>query len=40
MVSNRYVVEQAYEIYCIAKKIELLKWVLPHKFATECIIAN
>ena len=40
MVDNRYVLEQAHEIQCIAKELELLKCVLPGKFVAGCIIAN
>ena len=40
MVNNRYVVEQAHEIQCIVKELELLKCVLPEKFVTGCMIAK
>lgn len=40
MVDNRPVVEQAHGIQCIAKKLNLLKCVLPDKFVIGCIIAN
>ena len=40
MVNNRSVVEQAHEIQCIAKELELLKCVLPDKFVAGCIIAK
>ena len=40
MVENRSVLEQAHEIQCIAKEVELLKCVLPGKFVAGCIIAK
>ncbi|KAK1661177.1 hypothetical protein QYE76_049336 [Lolium multiflorum] len=40
MVNNRSVVEQAHEIQCIAKELELLKCALPDKFVAGCIIAK
>ncbi|KAK1661987.1 hypothetical protein QYE76_050146 [Lolium multiflorum] len=40
MVNNRSVVEQAHEIQCIAKDLELLKCALPDKFVVRCIIAK
>jgi hypothetical protein len=40
MVENRSVLEQAHEIQCIAKELELLKCVLPGKFVAGCIIAK
>src|SRR5437773_4078411 len=40
MVENRSVVEQAHEIQCIAKELELLKCALPGKFVAGCIIAK
>ncbi|KAK1647929.1 hypothetical protein QYE76_065734 [Lolium multiflorum] len=40
MVNNRSVVEQAHEIQCIAKELELLKCVLPYNFVARCIIAK
>ncbi|KAK1665599.1 hypothetical protein QYE76_053758 [Lolium multiflorum] len=40
MVNNHSVVEQAHEIQCIAKEIELLKCALPDKFVAGCIIAK
>ena len=40
MVENRPVVEQAHEIQCFAKELELLKCVLPDKFVAGCIIAK
>ncbi|KAK1698320.1 hypothetical protein QYE76_015017 [Lolium multiflorum] len=40
MVNNRSVVEQAHEIRCIAKELELLKCALPDKFVAGCIIAK
>ncbi|KAK1670135.1 hypothetical protein QYE76_058294 [Lolium multiflorum] len=40
MVNNRSVVEQAHEIQCIAKEVELLKCALPDKFVAGCIIAK
>ena len=40
MVNNRSVVEQAHEIQCIARELELLKCTLPDKFVAGCIIAK
>ena len=40
MVNNRSVVEQAHEIECIAKELELLKCAIPDKFVAGCIIAK
>jgi transposase InsO family protein len=40
MVNNRPVVEQAHEIQCIARELELLKCDLPDKFVAGCIIAK
>src|ERR1043165_5220344 len=40
MVNNRGVVEQAHEIQCIARELELLKCALPDKFVAGCIIAK
>ena len=40
MVENRSVLEQAHEIQCIAKELELLKCVLPGKFVAGCIISK
>src|SRR3954469_11749709 len=40
MVENRPVLEQAHEIICIVKELELLKCELPSKFVTGCIIAK
>ena len=40
MVNNRSVVEQAHEIQCIVKELELLKCVLPDKFVAGCMIAK
>ena len=40
MVNNRSVVEQAHEIQCIAKELELAKCALPDKFVAGCIIAK
>ena len=40
MVNNHSVVEQAHEIECIAKKLELLKCAIPDKFVAWCIIAK
>ena len=40
MVENRSVLEQAHEIICIAKELELLKCDLPGKFVAGCIIAK
>ena len=40
MVKNRPVLEQAHEIQCIVKELELLKCDLPDKFVAGCIIAK
>ena len=40
MVNNRFVVEQAHEIQCFAKELEILKCILPDKFVAGCIIAK
>jgi hypothetical protein len=40
MVENRSVLEQAHEIICIAKELELLKCNLSGKFVTGCIITK
>src|SRR5881394_2934831 len=40
MMNNRSVVEQAHEIQCIARELELLKCTLPDKFVAGCIIAK
>ena len=40
MEDNRSVVEQAHEIQCIVKELELLKCPLPDKFVAGCIIAK
>ena len=40
MVNNRSVVEQAHEIECITKELELLKCAIPDKFVAGCIIAK
>ena len=40
MVDNRSVLDQAHEIQCIAKEMELLKCELLDKFVTGCIIAK
>jgi hypothetical protein len=40
MVDNRPVLDQAHEIQCIAKVLELLKCELPDKFVAGCIIAK
>ena len=40
MVDNRSVLDQAHEIQCIAKELELLKCELPDKFVAGCIIAK
>ena len=40
MVENRSVLEQAHEIQCIAKELDLLKCELPGKFLAGCIIAK
>jgi hypothetical protein len=40
MTKDLPVVQQAYEIQCIAKELELLKCALPDKFVAGCIIAK
>ena len=40
MVDNRSVLDQAHEIQCISKELELLKCELPDKFVAGCIIAK
>ena len=40
MVDNHSVLDQAHEIQCITKELELLKCKLPDKFVTGCIIAK
>ena len=40
MVNNLGVVEQAHEIQCIARELELLKCPLSEKFVARCIIAK
>uniref|UniRef100_A0ACD5WYN2 Uncharacterized protein n=1 Tax=Avena sativa TaxID=4498 RepID=A0ACD5WYN2_AVESA len=40
MVNNRSIVEQAHEIQCFAKELEILKCNLPDKFVVGCIIAK
>ena len=40
MVNNRGLVEQAHEVQCIARELELLKCALPDKFVAGCIIAK
>ena len=40
MVNNHSIVEQAHEIQCIAKELDLLKCVIPDKFVAGCIIAK
>ena len=40
MVENRPVLEQAHEIICIVKELELLKCELLGKFVAGCIIAK
>jgi hypothetical protein len=40
MVDGRPVVEQAHEIQCIMKELELLKCALPDKFVAGCMIAK
>ena len=40
MVDDHSVLDQAHEIQCIAKELELLKCELPDKFVAGCIIAK
>ncbi|CAN6244337.1 unnamed protein product [Urochloa humidicola] len=40
MVKNRSVVEQAHEVQCIVKDLELLKCQIADKFVAGCIIAK
>jgi hypothetical protein len=42
MVDNRFIVEQAHEIQCIAKELDLLKIkiVLRDRFVARCVIAK
>jgi hypothetical protein len=40
MTKDFPVVQQAHEIQCIAKELELLKYALPDKFVAGCIIAK
>src|SRR4051812_20230311 len=40
MVENHSVLEQAHEIQCIAKELEIFKCELPVKFVVGCIIAK
>jgi hypothetical protein len=40
MADNRYIVEQAHEIQCIAKELDHIKIVLPDRFVVGCIIAK
>src|SRR6185312_5234729 len=40
MVNNRSVVEQAHEVQCIVKDLDLLKCHIPDKFVAGCIIAK
>ena len=40
MVNNRSVVEQAHEVQCIVKDLDLLKCPIPDKFVAGCIIAK
>jgi hypothetical protein len=40
MTKDLLVVQQAHEIQCIAKELELLKCALPDKFVAGCIIAK
>jgi hypothetical protein len=40
MVSNKSIVEQAHEIQCLAKELELLKYVIPDEVVAGCIIAK
>jgi hypothetical protein len=40
MTTDLLVVQQAHEIQCIAKELELLKGALPNKFVEVCITAK
>jgi hypothetical protein len=40
MTKDLHVVQQAHEIQCIAKELELLKCALPNKFMAGYIIAK
>ena len=40
MGNNRSVVEQAHELQCIIKDLDLLKCPIPDKFVSGCIIAK
>ena len=40
MVNNRSMVEQAHEVQCIVKDLDLLKCPIPGKFVAGCIIAK
>jgi hypothetical protein len=40
MTKDQPVVQQAHEIQCITKELELLKCALPDKFVASCIIAK
>ena len=40
MVDNRSVLDQAHEIQCIAKELELLKCELPDKFVVVALLQN
>ena len=40
MVENLFVLEQAHEIQCIVKELELLNCELPGKFLAGCIIVE
>ena len=40
MVNNRSVVEQAHEVQCIVKDLDLLKCPIPDKFVAGCIIVD
>jgi hypothetical protein len=40
MVANKSVVEQAHEVQRLAKKLELLRCVIPDEFVARCIIAK
>jgi hypothetical protein len=40
MTKNLPVAQQAHEIQCLAKELELLKCALPDKFVAGCIIAK